>query len=264
MIWRLALLLAHLLGGALVSLVVTVLSFVGHPPVWQSRVVQWWHQRLCHILALRIQVTGQSVGPALLVANHISWLDIPVLGAQGAMGFLSKAQVRHWPLIGWMAEVAGTLFIERGAHRATAVMAALRARLVGGASVVVFAEGTTSDGTQVRRFLPRLFAVVQPDADRHNAPMTLQPVALRYDEPPGPDAIAPFIGEDTLVRHLLRVLQHPGLSVSVMLLPPIAVGHHSRRALAEAARDAIVTALGCADSAAPAPFHRPVPALRGD
>lgn len=241
MIWRLLRLLEHLLTGALISLMVTALHRAGHPPAWRLAVVRWWHERLCRIFALRVQVSGHLASPALLVANHISWLDIPVLGAQGPISFLSKAEVRRWPMIGWMATVAGTLFIERGAHHAPAVIAALRARLAQGTNMVLFAEGTTSDGAQVRRFLPRLFAVVQPEPG--GAAMQLQPVALRYGQGPEPDAIAPFIGDDTLIRHLVRLLRYPGLTVSVILLPPIEVRDQDRRTLADTARAAILDSM---------------------
>jgi hypothetical protein len=78
--------------------------------------VRWWHRRLFRALELRVRVTGDFAERALLVANHIAWLDIPVIGAQGQIAFLSKAEARAWPLIGWMAETAGTLFITRGAN----------------------------------------------------------------------------------------------------------------------------------------------------
>ncbi|WP_338053445.1 lysophospholipid acyltransferase family protein [Rhabdochromatium marinum] len=238
----------HLLTGALISLVVTARCRLGRPPVWRPRVVRWWHGRLCRILALDIQVSGQAAERALLVANHISWLDIPVLGAQGPIGFLSKAEVRRWPMIGGMAAMAGTLFIERGANRFAEAIASVRARIRNGATLVIFAEGTTSDGTQVLRFLPRLFAVVQDQdsvdtASAEPEPPQLQPVALRYGRDIQPDPVAPFINDDTLVRHLWRVLKNPGIAVQVSFLPTIDPRGQPRRALADHARTAILAVL---------------------
>lgn len=253
MLWRLTHALAHLLTGALISLVVVTLGLLGHPPVWQRNVVHWWHQRLCRVLALEVRVSGRPAEQAMLVANHISWLDIPVLGAQGPIGFLSKAEVRRWPVVGWMAAVAGTLFIERGANRFSEAIAAMRARIGNGNSVVVFAEGTTSDGAGVRRFLPRLFAVAQSPG------IQLQPVALRYGLGPEPDPIAPFINDDTLVAHLWRVLAHPGLRVEVRFLPPVLASQgQDRRGLAEATRAAIITARARDASAVNEPILEPI------
>ncbi|WPL15153.1 2-acyl-glycerophospho-ethanolamine acyltransferase [Thiorhodovibrio winogradskyi] len=246
MIWRALRAIEHLLTGALISLVVAGLRLLGRPPAWHLEVVRWWHARLCRILALELSVSGQLREGALLVANHISWLDIPVLGAQGSVGFLSKAEVRRWPVVGWMAAVAGTLFIERGANRFAEAIAAVRERISAGFAVVVFAEGTTSDGSGVRRFLPRLFAVVQPASELGSSlagPIQLQPVALRYGQGPRPDAVAPFIDDDTLVRHLWRVLQHPGIRVHVSFLPQIDGRGQDRRHLADQARAAILDAL---------------------
>lgn len=251
MYWRFLRALEHLLTGALISLAVAALNVLGHPPGWRNAVVRWWHRRLCRILALQLEVSGTPREHALLVSNHISWLDIPVLGAQGHIVFLSKADVRRWPVIGWMAAVAGTLFIERGANRFAEVIAAVRASADSGVSVVVFAEGTTTDGAQVLRFLPRLFAVVQPcgtEIAKHPgayAPTRrLQPIALRYGSGSQPHAIAPFIGDDTLVRHLWRVLKHPGIPVQLCFLPCIPTEGQDRRALAASTRGAIQSALG--------------------
>jgi 1-acyl-sn-glycerol-3-phosphate acyltransferase len=189
-------------------------------------------------LGVRVRVDGVLARSSLLVANHISWLDIPVLGTQGEMGFLSKAEVRAWPLIGWMSERVGTLFIARGANQMGEAIGRICLRMRGSEPVVVFPEGTTSDGRQVYRFHPRLFAICQ------QAGVQVQPVALRYGSGPEPDPIAPFIGDDTLFRHLWRVLCHPGIEVRMGLLAPIPVADRGRRRLAEEARQAIVLRLG--------------------
>ncbi len=265
MFLRLLRALEHLLTGTLISVAIAGLRGIGQPPVWQPAVMRWWYRRLCRILALQITVTGQVAERAMLVANHISWLDITVLGAQEPISFLSKDEVRHWPVIGWMATLAGTLFIERGANRFAEAIASVRARIVSGCSVVVFAEGTTSNGAGVRRFLPRLFAVVQTPcpADARTgsqdgpAPVIqLQPVALRYGHGPCPHPVAPFIGDDRLVQHLWRVLKEPGIPVQLMFLPTIATQGQDRRALAEAARAAILAALELDASADDAPHPR--------
>jgi 1-acyl-sn-glycerol-3-phosphate acyltransferase len=168
-----------------------------------------------------------------LAVNHVSWLDIPALGGLRPMRFVSKAEVAHWPLLGWLASVAGTLFLQRGAHQASAIAAAVADALQSGATIAIFPEGTTTDGRQLRRFHARLFAAA--DGGR----TLVQPVAIRYGLGPEPDTVAPFVGDDTLVSHLLRVLRHPSMQVSVSFLPPIQSHGMSRRALAQAVYDAI-------------------------
>lgn len=238
---RLPLILAHLITGATLALAIVALSRCGRRPSWIAAVVRWWHRRLCAILGLRIRLSGQLAPGCLLIANHISWLDIPIIGAQGEIGFLAKAQIRDWPLIGWLAEIAGTHFIERGANRIQDVSAALREDLGQGRTLMIFPEGTTSDGTRVLRFHPRLFALAQETG------LAIQPIALAYRQGHGdmPDTIAPFVGDDTLVAHLLRVIRHPDLVADIRFLPPIAVTQQSqRRVLAETSRRAIVASLG--------------------
>ena len=237
-LWRGVRVTATVLTGATILIAVSVGRRLGFNCRWLPSVVRWWHGRLCGALGLRLNVRGRPVTSALLVANHISWLDIPVLGSQGPIGFLSKAEVRQWPLVGWMSAVAGTLFITRGASQ-TAEMAALIAeRTRQGRPVVVFAEGTTGDGHALRHFHPRLFAVAQQPGIR------VQPVAVRYGSNEAPCSVAPFIGDDALVPHLMRVLRSPGIQVQVSFLPVLDDGLSDRRALAGAARDAIAAELG--------------------
>jgi 1-acyl-sn-glycerol-3-phosphate acyltransferase len=226
------------LTGTITGLVIRLLARAGWHSPRVADIVSWWYRRLCRVLGLRLVVRGTPERPALLIANHVSWLDIPVLGAQGPAAFLAKAEIGAWPLIGWMAWIAETLFIERGANQAPALIAAVGGRVRDGRSVVVFPEGTTSDGTGLLRFHPRLFAA----ARESRAPM--QPVAIRYGTNEAPDATAPFIGDDSLVPHLLRVLRHEGLRVEVSFLPVIETIGLDRRALAERSRTAIATALG--------------------
>jgi 1-acyl-sn-glycerol-3-phosphate acyltransferase len=236
-IWRGLRVVEHLLTGSLIAVYVASSSALGRPPAWTPAVVRWWHERLCRALALQIEVTGEPAGKALLVANHVSWLDIPVLGAQTEIEFLSKAEVRAWPLIGWLSEIAGTLFIARGARQSAATAKRIAERIRLGRPVVVFPEGTTTDGASVRRFHPRLFAAAQEDG------LKVQPVALRYGNGRTPDPVAPFVGKDALLPHLLRVLCHPGLRVRIELLDAIDGHGLDRRGLADACRRRIAEAL---------------------
>jgi 1-acyl-sn-glycerol-3-phosphate acyltransferase len=188
---------------------------------------------------MQIDMRGVVAPGTLLVANHISWLDIPVIGAQGNIAFLSKAEVRDWALIGWMAQLAGTLFIARGAHQTAGTVANIVERLRSGQGVVIFPEGTTTDGTRLERFHPRLFAAAQ------HAGVRIQPLVLRYGEDGVRDRVAPFIGEETLIAHLFRLLRHPALRARVDVLPEVMNNEGlDRRRLAELCQRAIATTLG--------------------
>jgi lyso-ornithine lipid O-acyltransferase len=254
---RLGLILAHLGKGATLALYIGLLSRLGRRPTRIPDMTRRWHERLCEILGIRIRVLGRAQPGCLLIGNHISWLDIPVVGAQGEIAFLSKAEVRDWPLIGWLADTAGTLFVERGAIRIDEIAGELR-KIGRNQTLMLFPEGTTSDGSRVLRFHPRLFALARETG------LMIQPVALAYrgDADEMPDPVAPFIGDDTLLAHLLRVIRHPGLTAEVHFLPPMAIGedNNTRRLLAERARGAIVEALGMHPNAVPRPPTRPNPA----
>ena len=237
-LWRGLRVLLHLLTAfLLVALLIAPARVLGRRFAQTQALKRWWYRRLCRILGLRPMVTGELAPGVLLVANHVSWLDIPVLGAQGDLCFLSKAEIRAWPLIGWMAEILGTLFISRGAHQARELAERIAARARHGQVVVIFPEATTSSGAELRPFHPRLFAAAQDSG------AALQPVALRYGDPHHLDPIAPFIDDDRPMPHLWRVLQHPGIRVEVRFLPLIASQGLDRKTMARACREAIGAAL---------------------
>jgi lyso-ornithine lipid O-acyltransferase len=256
-LWRSLRVAEHLATGAAIALYVRIRSRDGRCPYWLPNLVSWWHGRLCRALGIRLRIEGQIQPGCLLVGNHVSWLDIPILGAQGELGFLSKAEVRTWPLIGWMAEIAGTLFIERGAHQAEHISSRLVADISRGRALMIFPEGTTTDGTCVQRFHPRLFGAAQGPGLR------VQPVAIGYraGDATTPDAQVPYVGEDTLVANLWRVIRHPELVARVHFLPPLeAVAGERRRELAARARSLIIESLALspeAEARTMPPLHLP-------
>lgn len=190
-------------------------------------------------LKLRIRVRGREPGvPALWCANHVSWLDVIALGAIADVDFVSKAEVRGWPLIGWLARAAGTVFIRRGAGEVGGISRVLAEKLKQGHSIVVFPEGTTSRGERVEKLHPRLFGAALASAS------PVQPVALRYLEQGTLSERAPFVGEQTLLRHLLGVLKHGGgIDVEVRLLPQVIPTGLDRRSLAHGVRAIIQSGL---------------------
>lgn len=176
-------------------------------------------RRACQCLGFEIHVHGvPAKRNALYVANHISWSDIPILGAIAPMRFLSKAEVAAWPVIGWLARQAGTLFIRRGHGQARRVKAQISACLNAGEAVLVFPEGTTSAGVAV---LP-MHGLLLASARETGRPV--QPITIGYRRHHRPDAVAPFVGDDNFHHHLIRLLKQPPTRVDIILHPALDAG----------------------------------------
>lgn len=206
--------------------------------VARERLVQWWNTVLLDIFDIRVRITGRPAeGARMTVANHVSWMDIPLMAATEPTRFVSKSEVRHWPIAGMLADAAGTFYIRRGKGGARPLLERLVPHLKSGGSIVIYPEGTTTDGRQVLDFHSRLFAA----AVESGCPV--QPVAIRYSETPDGRAIAPFIGDDDLLHHLLRWLREPQLGASVSYLEPIPSAGLGRNELAERALAKIREAL---------------------
>src|SRR5690606_2284205 len=203
---------------------------------------RWFLARLSGALPFAVEVRGELPdGPHLWVGNHVSWTDIPLLGQLLPLSFLSKAEVRTWPLAGWLAHKAGTLFIRRGSGDSALLARQLHRHLQAGRQLLIFPEGTTTDGRQVRTFHGRLLT------GAIEAGVPLQPVAIRYLRDGELDPIAPFIGDDDLVSHLLRLFASDCSRVEIQLLAPIASAGQERNALARQAQHAVQQALNGAE-----------------
>ncbi len=235
---RLVFRLPPVLGLVLLGLLVAALRLRrprGTPPdAGQQAWVRRWLGWAARLLGVRLRVSGRpEPGPVLVVANHISWLDIVVLGAARPAVFVAKAEIRRWPVLGWLSAAAGTLFIRRGGkHAAEGVAQAMRETLRAGVTVAVFPEGTTTDGRQVRRFHPRLLAAAQ------DAGVPVQPVALTYPHERGVHPAVPFTGDDTFLRSALRILGARGIVAELRFCPALAP-REDRRRLAQEAYDCI-------------------------
>ncbi|AJD47570.1 1-acyl-sn-glycerol-3-phosphate acyltransferase [Isoalcanivorax pacificus W11-5] len=214
-LWRVARVLAHILLGFVLALVFGAFWAPYRPVV--RRIARWWLQHLLGIL--NVQVTVQGAPPVaghFLVANHVSWLDIPVLAAQTDVYFLSKAEVRNWPLIGHLAAAAGTLFIRRGSGESRQKAEEIAGHLRNGHNILVFPEGTTTDGRSVRRFFRQLFTAPLL------AQAPVQPVALRYRDRHGePDRGIAFINDDAFHTHLWAMLLRDDVPVTVTFGEPV-------------------------------------------
>lgn len=203
---------------------------------WMTR---WWSRRLVRIFGFRIRRIGEPLaGAALFVANHVSWLDIELMHSQRIMSFVAKAEIARWPLVGWLATRAGTIYHQRGsAHSLGAVMTRVVERLRSGMAVGVFPEGGTGPGDRVRTFHARIFQVAA------DAGVPVQPVALCYGDGGRMDASVPFAPKEHFFGNLVRLLGGRSLEATVHFLEPVAPGDDGRRQTAEAARTRIALAL---------------------
>jgi 1-acyl-sn-glycerol-3-phosphate acyltransferase len=196
-----------------------------------------WCRILCIMLGLRLRLTGHEIaqGPALLVSNHISWLDITCVAAHWPVAFLSKSEVRKWPLIGSVASGLGTLYIDRGGRDAASAAAAqMRERLASGERVLFFPEGTTSDGTGLLPFRPRLFQAAIDSGS------LVQPLTLSYHRADGTlSDEAPFIDAVPLLRQVWRLTRVACLEVRIHVGESIEAAGRGRSELARLTREAI-------------------------
>lgn len=204
----------------------------------RQRLTRWFLARLAAALPFRLRVEGELPRePMLWVSNHVSWTDIPLLGMLTPLSFLSKAEVRTWPVAGWLAHKAGTLFIRRGSGDSGLLSQQLGNHLQRGRHLLIFPEGTTTDGQALRTFHGRLLSSAIESG------VQVQPVAIRYLRDGKPCSVAPFIGDDDMLSHLLRLLGSDLGEVQIQLLPPIASHAYNRNALAREAQQAISLAL---------------------
>lgn len=202
------------------------------------------HWLLCRVLGLRVQVVGQPVfaGVSAWVGNHLSYLDVPVLGSLGRMRFVAKEEVADWPLFGWLANLQCTVYVSRRARDAAAAIERFAEAVAAGGVVVLFAEGTSSDGSAVRPFRPSLLQALMAPApvDATSREAAVQAFTLRLQAVDGRAADQPRIrdlyayhGDEVLVPHLKRFLRLRGARLQVVFHPPIAPsGLPDRRALA--------------------------------
>ena len=213
-LWRLCLLLPLIvLGLVSVGLLYPLASQARRE--WMNRL---WSRALLRICGLSVSVSGQALmsGPVLFVANHVSWIDIFVMNSVRATAFIAKSEIRAWPVIGYLVAGAGTLFIQRGQrHAVHAVSEAMQARFAQGEALGLFPEGTTSLGDDLLPFHASLFEPVR------FASVPVQPLAMQFRQHGKRSSTAAFVGEETLVANLWRVLGSRGLSVDIIYLPPL-------------------------------------------
>jgi 1-acyl-sn-glycerol-3-phosphate acyltransferase len=234
-LWRMFGVIAHLLHGAFII----GWTFPKLNEQERSARVTEWSRTMLKRLAIELVVNGEPAqhGPMLLASNHISWLDIAVIHASRHCRFISKSEIKKWPLVGMLATGAGTLYIERESRRdAMRVVHHMAERLQAGDILGVFPEGTTGDGTSVLPFHANLLqAAISVDAP-------VQPIAMHFaDRVTGEYSFAPcYIGDDTLVASVWRTLCARNLQAVVNFAPPQKSNGRNRREWATELREVIV------------------------
>lgn len=234
---RLLLIGLHLLYGALQAGLLFRLAGAR----WRQRLTCRWSQQLLVLLGIRVE-SGADLArleSGLLVGNHISFIDIVVINALLPSAFVAKSDGAQWPLIGWLARHADTVFIERGSRQAAHFTRQQMLARLGGQRLAIFPEGTTTSGDRVLPFHAALF---QSAID---AAVPVHALALSYRGRDGTRSEAPaYIDDISLVDCLVSVLQAGGLVARVTLAASFAPPLADRRHLAHRARQAIATALG--------------------
>lgn len=204
----------------------------------------WYHRQVCRILGVRIEVDGAVAHdrPVLLVANHTSWLDIPVLSAVAPVSFVAKKEVAGWPFVSALARLQRTVFVDRNRRSAVGQAAGeIVTRLAKGDTVLLFAEGTSSDGNRVLPFMTSLFSAAKPSkAAAEEAPdavvQTLSLVYTRLHGIPLGRAERPLVGwygDMEMLSHAWELLKAGPLDVRIRVGPPVPLGDFAdRKALA--------------------------------
>ena len=236
---RLLRLLLHLAHGVLT----TALILPRLSETQREQRVQRWSAKFLWILNVQVTRHGQiphaSTNKTLFIANHISWIDIWAIKQGHTVNFVAKSEVRDWPIIGWLAEKTGTLFIERARRQDTGRTAnGMEQGLRDMKCLCLFPEGTTTNGTELKPFKTGLLQAVI------NAEGTMQPVAIRYPNPDGtPNTAIAYDGDITLLQSLRTVLKQKKIVVELHFAPPIPAGDKERRHLSHQARHAIASLL---------------------
>lgn len=236
---RLTRLALHLLRG--IATVARLYPRLSQPE--KAVITQRWSRQLLHILAIKVKVVGEPglIYPpnTLIVANHISWLDIFALNSVTVSRFVAKKELRDWPLAGFLVKSAGTLFIDRSNRRdASRVNEQLAEALKDGGCMAVFPEATTSNGRQLLPFKASLFESARLAA------ATVQPVAIRYLTPGGHYCAAPaYDGDVTFWQCVRAILSCRDMVAELTYLPAIHSAGQSRQSLCSLSQQQIASVL---------------------
>ena len=209
-----------------------------------------FHRALARSLGIHVVIHGRQArgGGILFVSNHLSWADIPTLGSRILAAFVAKAEVAGWGPVGWLSTLARTVYIDRDRRQATGTARnAIVERLAAGENVILFPEGTNSDGIAVLPFKSSLFGAIEADAASHGrGDFVIQPVTLAYTRLNGmpitrerlPDIA--WIGDTALMPHLLAFMSLGKVRAEIIFHPAVRAGDFTdRKALARHCHDVI-------------------------
>lgn len=199
-----------------------------------------YHGFVCRVLGVRVSADGALSGrrPLLVAANHVSWLDISVLSSLAPLSFIAKSEVATWPVVGWLAKLQRSVFVDRNRRaRTRQVNNAIGKRLADGDVMVLFAEGTSSDGNRVLPFRSALLGAAHELAceDTGTPAIHVQPVALVYTRlnglPMGHQhrPVVAWHGDVDLAPHIWKLLQAGSIDVTVAFGEPIPLSHAADR-----------------------------------
>lgn len=237
---RLVRVFLHLLAGLATCAAVFPWASRGR----RNRYIRRWSRQLLGICGVRVEAApgAPALAHALIVANHVSWLDIFVINALHPSRFVAKSEIRAWPVLGWLAEQAGTVFIARGNRRELRhVFKGLVDSLHLGERVAFFPEGTTAEQGSLLPFHANLFEAAI------DAKAAVQPYALKYVDAQGAlHRSVDFMGDTSFVQSILTILAGGPVRAQLTCLPAIEAAGAHRRALAQASHAAVAGALGIA------------------
>ena len=235
---RIALVLVAVLVWTLVLLPIQLVGIWLKLPV-RIRLPRWWHRVACPALGIRVHVHGapERGRPLLLASNHVSWKDIMVLGSVADVVYIAKSEVKTWPVFGWLARLQRSVFIERERKRETGrQINDVAERLAAGEIVVLFAEGTTSDGNRILEFKSSLFGAASAALPlAQDGEVFVQPVAIAYTRLHGMPMgrmhrpVAAWPGDVPLMPSLLGVLREGAIDVDVRFGESVRFTAASRR-----------------------------------
>ncbi|MGB3719130.1 MAG: 1-acyl-sn-glycerol-3-phosphate acyltransferase [Proteobacteria bacterium] len=216
------------------------LAFLYSSPRLARKFPHWYHRQVCRLLGIRLHVEGKITdkAPVLVVANHVSWLDIPVLSAVAPLSFVAKQEVSTWPFISWLARLQRSVFVDR--KRRTAVGQTTNEiieRLRAGDTIVLFAEGTSSDGNRVLPFKTPLFAAVKPTlANGYTDPgACVQTLTIAYTHLHGVPLsrmarpLIGWYGDMEMASHAWELLKAGPLDVKIHISPPVPLSDFANR-----------------------------------
>ncbi|MET3116900.1 1-acyl-sn-glycerol-3-phosphate acyltransferase [Undibacterium sp. GrIS 1.8] len=242
--WRFIRIIVHLFAGMLTCAVI----FPWTSTATHEALIRRWSKNLLTICKVRVRLIDRAADSlsahassnVLVVSNHVSWLDIFVLNTLQPCHFVAKSDIRKWPLVGWLCEKAGTIFLARGKQREVRrIYEGLVHQIEAGKRIAFFPEGTTAAQGAILPFHANLFeAAIE-------ARVPVQPFAIRYVDAQGAlHTAADFIGEMTFVESMRLILQGGGMTADLIRLPVISTENAHRREVAQAAWVSVGEGLG--------------------